>query len=154
MRRLRRGNHVGRVDPESVQEMLDHFNMKKKTLKPDTGGDKQWSYDISYTLLNDRGRTKRESYTFQVSTALAIGEFEKSMKGPFETFRGQLADAILRSKRAKYPLFVLVHGGMTSNKLFEDRLQRIASGLQLEDPKNRLIFTYTFPGNRHRYVTP
>ncbi|KAK0701244.1 hypothetical protein B0H67DRAFT_558719 [Lasiosphaeris hirsuta] len=138
------------VDPESLQDMLDQFNVEKKKMRPDMYGDKEWSYKIVLDRPNNRGGTDRIRDTFQLSAARAIQQFEKSMKGPFESFEMQLADAILRSKQSGFPLFVLVHGGMTKNKLFEDRLNKIARKLELEDIKNHLIFTAAFPGSRHR----
>ena len=138
------------VDPESLQAMLDQFNVEKKRMRPNMHGDKEWSYNIVLDRPNDRGGIDRIRDTFQLSARRAVQQFEISMKGPFESFETQLADAISRSKQSGFPLFVLVHGGMTKNKLFADRLNKIASRLELPDIENRLIFTAAFPGSRHR----
>ncbi|KAK4444490.1 hypothetical protein QBC34DRAFT_474691 [Podospora aff. communis PSN243] len=138
------------VDAESLQDMLDQFNVEKKKMRPDTYGDKEWSYNIALHRPDNLGGIERTWETFQLSSARATQQFEKSMKGPFECFENQLSDAVARSKQSGFPLFVLVHGGMTRNKLFVDRLNKVASRLGLVYIKGHLIFTATFSGSRHR----
>ncbi|KAK0616949.1 hypothetical protein B0T14DRAFT_498072 [Immersiella caudata] len=138
------------VDSESLQDMLDQFNVEKKKMRPDKYGDKEYIYRIAVDRPNNLGGIDRTWESFQLSTARAIQQFEKSMKGPFENFENQLADAMSRSKQSGFPLFVLIHGGMTQNKLFEDRLNKIATRLGLENIRTRLIFTASFQGSRHR----
>ena len=139
-----------KVNPESLQEMLDRFNNHKKMMRPDMYGEKEWSYQIDLDRPNGRGGIDRIRETFQLSAARAMQQFAKTMKGPFASFEKQLAHAISRSKQSGCPLFVLVHGGITKNKLFEDRVHTIASSLEFEDMPNRLIFTAALSGIRHR----
>ena len=141
-------NHTeASVNHESLQEMLDQFNTEKKTITPKTPGSKEWLYRI---YLDKPNSCEQIRETFQLSATHAIQQFDKAMQRPFASFGKQLADAILRSKQSKCPLFVLVHGGITNNKLFEDRVRTIASGLEFEDMRNRLIFTTALSGIRHR----